>query len=59
MKKTAYSTPSMTVTELTPTMVIAMSWSDEGTDEALSNDRGDTGSKRSSDWEEDFWAGRE
>ena len=49
----------MTVTELTPTMVIAMSWSDEGTDEALSNDRGDTGSHRSSDWEEDFWAGRE
>lgn len=53
------NTPAITEAELTPSMVVAMSWSDEGTDEALSNDRGYSGSSRSSDWEENFWSARE
>ena len=59
MKKTIYTTPEIKVMEYALSSVIAMSWSDEGTDEALSNDRGYSGSSRSSDWEENFWSARE
>ncbi len=54
MKK-EYISPSLEISEFTPVMLIAMSWSDEETDEALAPGRGDY----NSDFEDDFWEGRE
>ncbi|MBR3455806.1 MAG: hypothetical protein IKH26_10815 [Bacteroidaceae bacterium] len=56
MKKNEYASPVMTVSEYAPTMVFAMSWSNEETDEALTNERSDNNCY---DWEEDFWSSRE
>jgi hypothetical protein len=55
MKKTSYTTPEIQISAYTPTAFIALSWSDEETDEALTPDRGNN---NSDDWE-DFWEGRE
>ena len=54
MKK-EYISPYLEISNFTPLMLIAMSWSDEETGEALSNQRGDY----NDDWEGDFWEGRE
>ena len=55
MKKKEYKTPDFETSNYTPMMVVAMSWSDEETGEALTPSRGDY----NTDWEEDFWEGRE
>ena len=55
MKKKEYTTHYFETTDYTPMMVVAMSWSDEETGEALAPDRGDY----NTDFEEDFWEGRE
>ena len=55
MKKREYTTPEILISDFTPCTFIAMSWSNEETDEALGNDRGEV----NTDWEEDFWEGRE
>lgn len=55
MKKKEYTTPDFETSNFTPMMVVAMSWSDEETGEALAPERGDY----NNDWEEDFWEGRE
>ena len=55
MKKTIYTTPEIKVMEYALSSVIAMSWSDEETGEALTGQRGDY----NDNFEEDFWEGRE
>ena len=55
MKKKEYTTPDFETSDYTPMMVVAMSWSDEETGEALAPDRGDY----NTNFEEDFWEGRE
>lgn len=55
MKKIAYITPEISISDFIPCTFFAMSWSNEETDEALGNDRGEV----NTDWEEDFWEGRE
>lgn len=55
MNKKEYTTPDFEASNYTPMMVVAMSWSDEETGEALAPDRGDY----NTDFEEDFWEGRE
>lgn len=54
MKK-EYISPEIEISVFTLMMVVAMSWSDEETDEALTGRRGDY----NDDFEEDFWEGRE
>ena len=55
MNKKDYRTPAFEISDYTPMMVVAMSWSDEETGEALTGRRGDY----NDDWEEDFWESRE
>ena len=55
MNKKKYQRPEMLTTPYTLTAIITMSWSDEETDEVLTNDRGEY----NSNFEEDFWEGRE
>ena len=52
--KTSYTTPEMQISEYVPGRFIAMSWSDEETDEALVGRR----SESNDGWEE-FWRDRE
>ncbi|MBR3456373.1 MAG: hypothetical protein IKH26_13760 [Bacteroidaceae bacterium] len=54
MKKRLYVTPEMKVVDYEPNIVIAMSWSNEETDEALVNERDDD----EGNWES-FWESRE
>ena len=54
MKK-RYMRPVIEATEYELNGFVTISWSNEETDEVLAPDRGET----SSDWEEDFWEGRE
>lgn len=53
MKK--YQMPDFTVAEYETDSIIAMSWSDEETGEALAGRRDDA----SANWEDDFWDARE
>lgn len=55
MKKTIYTTPEIKVMEYAPSSVIAMSWSDEETGEALTNQRYDD----EGDGWESYWEYRE
>ncbi|MBR4365560.1 MAG: hypothetical protein IKP43_02130 [Bacteroidaceae bacterium] len=50
-----YQKPEFSVAEYETELIVAMSWSDEETDEALVGGRSDA----STDWEESFWEGRE
>ena len=50
-----YQKPDFNVTEYQLGGLVALSWSDEETDEALTNERIDN----SSNWEDDFWESRE
>ena len=54
MKKKIYLTPEMKAVDYAPNNVIAMSWSDEETDEALVGERDDD----EGDWDS-FWELRE
>ena len=54
MKK--YQKPEFGVAEYETDIIIAMSWSNEETDEALVTERNDDAS---TDWEESFWESRE
>ena len=55
MKKTIYTTPEIKVMEYALSSVIAMSWSDEETGEALTNQRYDD---EGGGWES-YWEYRE
>ena len=55
MKRKVYFSPNIEISDYSPMMVVAMSWSDEETGEALTGQRGDY----NNNFEEDFWEGRE
>ena len=50
-----YQKPDFSVAEYETNSIIAMSWSDEETGEALVGSRDDA----AANWEEDFWEARE
>ena len=57
MEKKHYITPGIQVMDYVPNVVIAMSWNDEETDEALTNERRSSG--HDNDGWDSFWNERE
>ena len=57
MEKKLYITPGIQVMDYVPNVVIAMSWNDEETDEALTNERRSSG--HDNDGWDSFWNDRE